>query len=63
MQLELVMKNLNYIFDNFPLHIFINIDDDINANKNKNKKKQTKIINTYEKYYILWISPYWYVLL
>ena len=52
MQLELIMKNLNYIFDNFPLDIFINIDDDINANKNKNKnkKKQTKIINAPLRY-------------
>ena len=33
-QLELVMKDINYILDNFPMDKFINIDEDLNINKN-----------------------------
>ena len=47
-QLELVMKDLNYILDNFPMDKFINIDGDINSNKNQ--KSKTKIINTPLRY-------------
>ena len=47
-QLELVMKDLNYILDNFPMDKFINIDSDINSNKNQ--KSKTKIINTPLRY-------------
>ena len=35
-QLEIVMKDMNYILDNFPMDKFINIDDDLNIYKNKN---------------------------
>ena len=48
-QLELVMKDLNYILDNFPLDKFINIDDDAIINKN-NKNSKTKIKNTPLRY-------------
>ena len=35
-QIEIVMKDMNYILDNFPMDKFINIDDDLNIYKNKN---------------------------
>jgi len=34
-QLEIVMKDMNYILDNFPMDKFIKIDDDLNIYKNK----------------------------
>ena len=39
-QLELIMKDLNFILDNFPMDKFINIDDDTKTNKNNNKNKR-----------------------
>ena len=35
-QIEIVMKDMNYILDNFPMDKFISIDDDLNIYKNKN---------------------------
>ena len=35
-QIEIVMKDMNYILDNFPMDKFIKIDDDLNIYKNKN---------------------------
>ena len=44
-QLELVMKDINYILDNFPLEQFINIEDDMNI-KNKNIKDSPRRCNS-----------------
>ena len=44
-QLEIVIKDINYILDNFPFEKFINIEEDINI-KNKNNKDSPRRCNS-----------------
>ena len=44
-QFELVMKDINYILDNFPLDKFINIDDDVNIYKYYNKETPNRSVS------------------
>ena len=45
-QLEIVMKDINYILDNFPIENFINIDNDINIKNHIMNKDSPKRSNS-----------------